>query len=80
MTDATASDTAVSTDATFEAPSLGIQDIENALRVIDFACEQGAFKGWDTITKVQAVRGKLASFVNFAQTNTNGEASAQVAE
>jgi hypothetical protein len=50
-----------------EAPNLVIQDIENALKIIDFAAEQGAFKGWTTIQQVFAVRGRLAAFVNYAQ-------------
>jgi len=50
-----------------ENPSLGIQDIKNALSVIDHAAEQGAFKGWNTIEQVMAVRARLSNFVNFAQ-------------
>lgn len=49
-----------------DAPSLGLVDIQNALKVIDFACDQGAFKGWSTIEQVQIVRTKLAAFVSYA--------------
>lgn len=52
-----------------DAPSLGLVDIQNALKVIDFACDQGAFKGWSTIEQVQAVRTKLAAFVAYAAAN-----------
>lgn len=60
-----------------ENPSLGIQDIKNALSVIDYAAEQGAFKGWGTIEQVIAVRTRLNNFVNFAQQqlSENAEAS-----
>lgn len=57
-------------------------DIQNALKVIDFACDQGAFKGWSTIEQVQVVRTKLAAFVAYAAANSEetatdgGEASA----
>ncbi|NQV99513.1 MAG: hypothetical protein HQ483_07430 [Rhodospirillales bacterium] len=39
-------------------------DIVNAVTVIDFACEQGAFKSWEVITQVQGVRDKLQTFIN----------------
>ncbi len=54
-----------------EAPSLGIQDINNALKIIDFAAEQGAFKGWNTIQQVLSVREKIAAFVAYAQANAD---------
>lgn len=53
-----------------QAPSLGMVDIQNALKIIDFACEQGAFKGWNTITQVQTVRNKLATFLAIAEAAT----------
>jgi hypothetical protein len=65
-----------------EEPSLGIVDIQNALKIIDFACEQGAFKGWQTIEQVQGVRNKFAAFVEFAAAATaaqNQEAPAEEA-
>jgi len=58
-----------------ENPSLGIQDIKNALSVIDYAAEQGAFKGWSTIEQVLAVRNRLNNFVNFAQQQVETNAS-----
>ena len=53
-----------------DAPSLGLVDIQNALKVIDFAADQGAFKGWSTIEQVQLVRNNLAAFVAFAAANS----------
>jgi hypothetical protein len=61
-------DTAAEVQQT-EAPTLGLQDIENTLKIIDFAAEQGAFKGWNTIQQVLAVRGKIAAFLTYAQEN-----------
>jgi len=47
-------------------PVIGLQDLQNAIKVIDYACEQGAFKGWATIEQVASVRGKLSAFVAAA--------------
>lgn len=60
-----------------DAPSLGIQDIQNALKIIDFAAEQGAFKGWNTIQQVLTVRGKIAAFVAYAEANADQPAEAE---
>jgi hypothetical protein len=50
-----------------EAPvSLSLNDIQNAVKVIDFAAEQGAFKGWKTIEQVLNVRQRLNSFLEVA--------------
>ena len=38
-------------------------DIQNAVRIIDFACDQGAFKGWEVIQKVLLVRNRLNNFL-----------------
>jgi hypothetical protein len=43
-----------------------IDDIENAVRIIDYASDQGAFKGWDVIVKVLELRNKLNLFVGSA--------------
>lgn len=43
--------------------SIDIGDLQNALNVIDFACEQGAFKGWGVIREVMVIREKLATFL-----------------
>lgn len=59
------SDIATETPAA-DGLQLSFQDIQNALQVIDFACEQGAFKGWKTIEQVLSVRNRLDSFVTAA--------------
>ena len=56
-----------------EAPSLGIQDIQNAVRIIDYAADQGAFKGWQTIEQVQNVRNRLAAFTAYAESQKQAE-------
>lgn len=44
-------------------PALSTTDILNAVKVIDFACDQGAFKGWNTLENVARVRAKLLGFL-----------------
>ena len=44
-------------------PSLNIADIQNALKIIDYAAEQGAFKGWTIIEQVLVSRNRLNDFV-----------------
>ncbi|RYF14861.1 MAG: hypothetical protein EOO77_13855 [Oxalobacteraceae bacterium] len=46
---------------------LSLNDIQNAVKVIDFAADQGAFKGWKTIEQVLHVRQRLNSFLETAQ-------------
>src|SRR5690349_455600 len=50
--------------------NLNVPDIADAVKVIDFACEQGAFRGWDTILQVHGVRERLGAFVNAANVLT----------
>ncbi|RYD78909.1 MAG: hypothetical protein EOP84_13695 [Verrucomicrobiaceae bacterium] len=52
---------------------LGISDIQNAVAVIDYACDQGAFKGWNTIEQVLQVRARLKTFVDAATASQNPE-------
>ncbi len=44
-----------------------IQDIANLVQIVDYAANQGAFKGWDTIRQVIEVRDKAAAFIEFTQ-------------
>jgi len=62
------SDTSVTTPDAVDpsappAPNLSITDIQNAIRVIDFASDQGAFRGWQTIEQVLLVRNRLNDFL-----------------
>lgn len=61
-------DTNAAATATPEAsaPVIQITDLQNAVQIIDYACEQGAFKGWKVIEQVIAVREKLAAFLAAA--------------
>ncbi|CAM6054940.1 unnamed protein product [Sphagnum tenellum] len=43
--------------------ALSITDIQNAIRVIDYAADQGAFKGWETIQQVLVVRNRMNDFL-----------------
>lgn len=47
--------------------TLQVVDIENAVRAIDYAAEQGAFKGWAAINEVLNIRNKLVLFLRTAQ-------------
>jgi hypothetical protein len=38
-------------------------DLRAAVILIDYACEQGAFKGWENIQKAFTVRNRIAAFV-----------------
>lgn len=55
------------TEAEAPAPengaSLSVSDIMNTVKIIDFACEQGAFKGWTTLENVARVRARLLAFI-----------------
>lgn len=55
---------------------LSLNDIQNAVKVIDFAADQGAFKGWKTIEQVLVVRQRLNSFLEAAAANGAEEAPA----
>lgn len=44
-------------------PQLNIADIQGAVAAIDYACAQGAYKGWDVVRSVFETREKLAAFV-----------------
>lgn len=46
--------------------AIGVLDLQNAVKIIDHAAEQGAFKGWQVIEQVIAVRNKLNAFVTAA--------------
>jgi hypothetical protein len=49
-----------------EQAAIGVVDLQNAVKIIDHAAEQGAFKGWQVIEQVIAVRNKLNAFVTAA--------------
>jgi hypothetical protein len=58
------SDTQPVNDPTATTPvNLDVNDIANAVKIIDFACDQGAFKGWDTLLGVKGVRDRLSTFL-----------------
>jgi hypothetical protein len=62
------------TDAA-SAPTLQVQDLQNLLQVVDYAAEQGAFKGWSTISQVFAVRQKLNAFLQSVAPKTDATES-----
>lgn len=51
--------------------SLNVTDIADAVKVIDYAAEQGAFRGWDNIRQILVVRDRLNAFVTAASAQVN---------
>lgn len=47
------------------APTISLQDLENAIKVIDAACQRGSFRG-DEMSSVGGVRDKLFAFLASA--------------
>lgn len=50
-----------------KAPTITVDDIANAVQIIDYAADQGAFRGWKTIEQVLTVRARLQNFLEAAQ-------------
>lgn len=50
-----------------QGPVINITDLENVVKIIDHAADQGAFKGWAVVEQVLAVRNKIQAFVAAAQ-------------
>jgi len=48
-------------------PKLTPNDILDAIKCIDHACEQGAYKGWRVIEQVLHVRSRLYNFIAAIQ-------------
>ncbi len=75
----------MTTDTTPNPASFTPDDLRAAVILIDYACEQGAFKGWENINKAFAVRNRIASFVeqwaaiseSESETTPNEESNAQ---
>ena len=42
---------------------LNIQDLQNYLQIIDYAAEQGIFRGWTVISQIYEVRMRLYNFL-----------------
>lgn len=43
--------------------NLNVTDISDAVKVIDHAAEQGAYRGWTNIRQILALRDRLDAFV-----------------
>jgi hypothetical protein len=57
---------------------LSVNDIDNAVKIIDYAADQGAFKGWKTVEQVLLVRKRLTNFLDIAaaaQAQADGNAT-----
>ena len=59
-----------------EAPSLGVQDLQNAAQIIDIAMTRGAFRA-NELTQVGQVYDKLNNFLSFIKEQQEAQAEAQ---
>lgn len=50
--------------------NLNVTDIADAVRIIDYAAEQGAYRGWHNIRQIMILRDKLDAFVTAASAVT----------
>ena len=50
--------------------NLNIEDIALAIRVIDYASQQGAFRGWEETAVVMGLRNRLFAFWKAASART----------
>jgi hypothetical protein len=50
---------------------LHINDIIDIVKIVDYACEQGAFKGWATIRSVLQVRDRVDAAATVAAKQQN---------
>jgi len=57
--------------------NLNVTDISDAVKVIDHACDQGAFRGWENIRQILALRDRLDMFITAAAAITNQTPSEQ---
>jgi hypothetical protein len=51
--------------------NLNVTDISDAVKVIDHACDQGAFRGWENIRQILALRDRLDMFSTAAAAIAN---------
>jgi hypothetical protein len=70
----------VTEQAAVAPPSIGLADLQNAVKIIDYAAEQGAFKGWTVIEQVIAVRNKLNAFVAYSTPKEEPKVEAEPAK
>lgn len=62
-----------------EQATIGIVDLQNALKIIDAAAERGAFRG-NEMTAVGAVRDKIHTFLEALPKDEEAEAAEAPAE
>lgn len=74
MTEAAQVETAETT-----APTIGIVDLQNALKIIDAAAERGAFRG-NELTAVGTVRDKINAFLEALPKDETAEDAAETTE
>lgn len=55
--------------------TISILDLANVVKVIDYAADQGAFRGWSVIEQVATLRQKINTFVEAAQAAQDAQAA-----
>lgn len=58
-----------------EAPSIGLQDLQALLQVVDVSAERGSFRG-NELSTVGTLRDKLAAFLDFAKQTEEAQRAA----
>lgn len=66
-------------EQTYEPIGLQVIDIENAVKAIDYASDQGAYKGWGTIQEVLNIRNRLVLFLQQAKAEIEAAQAAEAA-
>lgn len=56
-------------------PNITVDNIADAVKIIDLAANEGVFKGWDVIRQVLMVRDLLDAFVTAANRQINTSAA-----
>ena len=72
-------------DTTTPAPgnvitNLNVATLINIVRCVDYAAEQGAYKGWDTIMGVKRTRDEVQAFLDSLPKDQTTPESAPSAE
>ena len=49
---------------TIETAPVTLSDVADAVKIIDYAADQGAFRGWTNIRQILAVRDRLEAFIS----------------
>jgi hypothetical protein len=54
-----------------EPPTLNLRDFQISLKIIDFAADEGALKGWSTIQQILPQRTRIVDFINYIESQND---------